>query len=550
MLFQRFSSLRTRLAAIAFALMAPMTLIVGLNAALTYTTVQKAVSLVPDASATALRQALRATFWGAVRVGVTTGRMASSFGPDKCAAVLEQALAVNLGYMAIRLDDGGQRCTAIRQADAAKAALIAAAFDRPATGEPTVGTDANIRMWMTTTREGSLHAPVIEARFGDAGAEGRVWIMLGRELLEAVVASADSASTASLGLVDASGAPMLERRIEGEGWLPTSGLVDIAGQPARVLRGDDGAERSYSVKPLFGPSVFVVAGLDSRSTRLVLWQLALSFFVPIATLLALLLLYSRTMKASVVDWVDSLDSVARQSGADPGVRAPVSERMPAELQSVARSLNDMLSKREAREEALSGALVHNRFLARELHHRVKNSLQIVQSLLAQGAREGAPETRRAMATAQARAYVLSAAYRRALADGEMRPVELDPLLEDVASFAEGQMGPPDLRAQWAFHTRTRVAIDDAIPLGMIVVELFERASREGQSRRLALTLEAQGGVLRLAAETDGRFGAVDALLKAFARQISADMTIAAEGRSLSATAPLRAVSEEAQDKEV
>ncbi|MBK9082842.1 MAG: sensor histidine kinase [Rhizobiales bacterium] len=516
-----------------------MTLIVGLNAALTYSTVQKAVALAPDASATALRQALRATFWGAARVGVTAGRMASMREPGECAAVLEQTLAVNSGYLAIRIDADGRRCAAVRAADAARTEPIAAAFDRPATGEPTVGVDGAIRMWVTTVREGAMHAPLIEARFGPPGSEGRVWIMLGEDLLEAVVVSADSATTASLGLVDASGAPMLERRVEGEGWLPASGLVAIADEPARVLRGRDGAERSYAVKPLFGPSAYVVAGLDSHSTRMVLWQLALSIVVPIATLLALLVLYSRTMKSSVVDWVDSLDSVARQSTFDPGVRAPVSARMPAELQNVARSFNDMLSKREARENALSGALVHNQYLARELHHRVKNSLQIVQSLLAQGAREGSPETRAAMAAAQVRAYVLSAAYRRALADGEMRPVELDPLLEDVAGFAGGRFARPGQSAQWTFHTRSRVAIDDAIPLGMIVVELLARALPAAQATRVSVAMEVDAAGWRLSAGTDGTFGAVDDLLKAFARQAAATMSISPDGRALSAAAPLR-----------
>ncbi|WP_163778234.1 sensor histidine kinase, partial [Proteus mirabilis] len=72
-----------------------------------------------------------------------------------------------------------------------------------------------------------------------------------------------------------------------------------------------------------------------------------------------------------------------------------------------------------------------RLLVRELHHRVKNSLQIVQSYLSLAKRNYSAEASRALSEAEWRVQVLAIAYRFSLAHGEMHAVRVDVFLEEV-----------------------------------------------------------------------------------------------------------------------
>ncbi|MFX6019316.1 histidine kinase dimerization/phosphoacceptor domain -containing protein, partial [Acinetobacter baumannii] len=78
----------------------------------------------------------------------------------------------------------------------------------------------------------------------------------------------------------------------------------------------------------------------------------------------------------------------------------------------------------------------------ELHHRVKNSLQIVQSYLSLAKRNHSAEASLALSEAECRVQVLAIAYRFALAHGEMHPVRVDVFLDEVLATISRLLARP------------------------------------------------------------------------------------------------------------
>ena len=178
------------------------------------------------------------------------------------------------------------------------------------------------------------------------------------------------------------------------------------------------------------------------------------------------------MRNRVLRWTHELAHTARVIASNRVARAPESPEMPRELREVARSFNTMIERQDQRERSLEEALAHNQHLARELHHRVKNSLQIVQSYLGLTKRNHTGEARRVLLMTECRVHVLSTGYRLALQNGEMRAVPLDEFFDCIAANVSSSLRESTQRVEPLFETGLNVEIDRAIPLGLILVEVL------------------------------------------------------------------------------
>jgi two-component sensor histidine kinase len=143
-------------------------------------------------------------------------------------------------------------------------------------------------------------------------------------------------------------------------------------------------------------------------------------------------------------------------------------------------------ERQRTESLLRAALARQDLLAREMSHRVKNSLAIVASLLALQARAAEdPAVQTALADARSRVEAIAGVHDqlwrqgdkdgdKAEGEGEGVPGELDlaPFLEKlVANLASGV--PGQRLACTAFPQR--ISADRAIPIGLLVNELVTNA---------------------------------------------------------------------------
>jgi PAS domain S-box-containing protein len=146
-----------------------------------------------------------------------------------------------------------------------------------------------------------------------------------------------------------------------------------------------------------------------------------------------------------------------------------------------------LTERHRMESALQRSLREKDTLLREVHHRVKNNLQIVSSLLTlqsdgmeRGpARDALDET---VLRVRSMAYVHQQLYGTENVDG----VDFGAYARTLATALQGSLDP---RARLAFAVEpVEVAIDVAVPCGLILNELLTNALKHGRSADGTCTL--------------------------------------------------------------
>ncbi|MBA2933437.1 sensor histidine kinase [Sphingomonas sp. CGMCC 1.13654] len=145
------------------------------------------------------------------------------------------------------------------------------------------------------------------------------------------------------------------------------------------------------------------------------------------------------------------------------------------------------------EADLEDGLARQTRLTREVHHRVKNNLQVVASLLNIHAR-GAPTTEAgdAYATIQRRVDALALVHRSHYAELEVNHgIALRPLIGEIAANLRGSLPsgikPPVITLQVGlFHANQDVAVSVAF----LLVEVIETAMMRLPGTTIGITLEA------------------------------------------------------------
>ena len=219
---------------------------------------------------------------------------------------------------------------------------------------------------------------------------------------------------------------------------------------------------------------------------------------------------------------------------------PALQGAPAEFQMLGSALSEMADSVQDRDRRLREALAQKSILLREIHHRVKNNLQIVMSLLNLQAKQLQDSAAKdALRQSRARINALALVHRILHELEDQSLVDLKPLLEDLTqqtseAFAGDQHGVKIITE----IASQPVPGDFAVPIALITVEAltnvfkhaFPPSQRHGDIIRVTLG-PAQKGRLRLAIEDNGiGFDAAPEenigvrLIRTFAQQIGGFLT--------------------------
>ncbi len=156
---------------------------------------------------------------------------------------------------------------------------------------------------------------------------------------------------------------------------------------------------------------------------------------------------------------------------------------------------------------LSAALAEKEVLLGEVHHRVKNNLQVVSSLLSlQAWSHEDPKLRAAFAESQSRIRTMAVVHEMLYQNKSFAAIDLAEYLERMVGEIHSASGRPEIRARFDCQA-ILVPIDQAIPCGLIVNEVvtnsFKHAFPGARAGTIRVGLGLDQGQVELRIEDDG-----------------------------------------------
>lgn len=166
-----------------------------------------------------------------------------------------------------------------------------------------------------------------------------------------------------------------------------------------------------------------------------------------------------------------------------------------------------ITDRTRMDALLRESLAEKDTLLREIHHRVKNNLQIVSSVLRFHARSAqGPEAKEIFAECQARLESMSLVHSLLYRSNELSRIDFDRHVRELVARLNTLIGKN--RVEIAVDTsKVQLPIAIAQPVGMILCELItnvlKHAFPNGQNGKAAVRLEAVGDQVSLIVHDDG-----------------------------------------------
>lgn len=299
----------------------------------------------------------------------------------------------------------------------------------------------------------------------------------------------------------------------------------------------------YVVSPLIGG-----ISLVARSERSAAEKHALDIFLGRVALIAALLglelfLVAYAAHATLVVPLVKMAVAVTEWRRTNTFRMDDFRAQPLEIRQLERAFRRAVGRLSRHEERLRRAARHQESLLREIHHRVKNNLQIVASLVnLQANRVREPATREEFRLIRERVRALATLHRYLYPEGGVAELDIAAFLEELTSqifLSYGHATNGRIRLLMDVEPVT-VSPDQAVPLALIVNEAVNNALRHafGDRREGTITLslmrEEEQCVLTIAddgvgldAEAvngDRRAGIGLQLIRGFVRQIQGTLT--------------------------
>jgi two-component sensor histidine kinase len=412
------------------------------------------------------------------------------------------------------------------------------------TGKPALG---------SFTFAEALNEPVIVYGSPIVGQDGHLQAILALAIrLHWLVANGEEPGLppdSSVDLLDKGGHSLIAADSSGhsnDSSLPDQKYIDqIVSSGARTFDAMDGNRtlRNYAVHPIGDNDLYVLFGQPTRrlvaplQRDLAVQMVILSLFL-IGGILAAII-GSRVL---VTRWISRLTQEARliASGENPAPQDFTGA--PTEIRQLSNTLNTMAAQVRTREAELNESVAQKQMMLREIHHRVKNNLQTVTSLLNIYARIPRGEAiRQAFADVQTRINALALVHRHLYESQDLREIDMSAFMTALCRLVQDGSGVPSRRVRLHVSIpEVTLAGDRAVPLALLTTEVltnaFKHAFPDHRTGNIDIKMIVNGeGDVALTITDDG-IGPVanDAtepvsgmgqnLIAAFTRQLSGELT--------------------------
>jgi two-component sensor histidine kinase len=448
----------------------------------------------------------------------------------ECTPRLASILSELSGYRNIvRLDDLGRIQCAGRTVSGAFSRIKPPWFIALKQGEP-------ISLARSLRAQTPALLAAVRVNRPDGTFDGAIVAILDLEGLRPDLSDPTLPTGAAVSIVNAQGETMVQSDPAAFAPLPPNWAARAASSGGLTYHAKDlrGIVRDFASAPLLNKDVFVV--ISAPAPGLLYWARLNPFASIVYPLLAWLMAWAAVWIVTdrvVIRWLAYLDRVASIYAKGRFTVRPVqAETAPLEIQTLAHTLDTMADGIVARDLSLRESLAQKDAMMREIHHRVKNNLQVITSLLNMQQRALTdPAARLAMSDTRQRITALSLIYRALYQSPDMRRVDVRQFLEElITQLSTSEGGRPS-------PIRTKLQADDLeidpdklAPLALFAVEAITNARkhafgpdgglidvlfRVGEDEiRLEIVDDGQGEAESLSTSGVGR-----TLMSAFARQL-------------------------------
>ncbi|MFN3558290.1 MAG: sensor histidine kinase [Brevundimonas sp.] len=331
-----------------------------------------------------------------------------------------------------------------------------------------------------------------------------------------------------------------------DGETPLAGWVERARESgASIFEADsDGRHRVFAGAALAGRDVYAL--LSAPSPGLLSWARLNPvglLLMPLAAWLAAFVSVMLFSERIVVRWLNYLERVAAiYARGRFSVRPVQAINAPSEIRVLARTLDELAETITTRDAALLASVEEKDALMREIHHRVKNNLQIISSLLSMQQRALTDEqAKAAVGDTRQRISALALIYRTLYQSDDLRYADARIFLTElVGQLIASESGRGHLVTSSVEADSLVVDPDKLAPLALWLVEAVTNAQKHafaGRGGDLKVRFRVQGERSVLEVQDNGpgvseteRAGVGRTLMGAFAKQLRGEVEmVPAEG---------------------
>lgn len=304
----------------------------------------------------------------------------------------------------------------------------------------------------------------------------------------------------------------------------------------------NGVDRVYAIRPIVQDAVFAVS-VWPRNTPILTPSLSsrLGTFVPIVMWAASLIVAFWSLNHLAIRHIRKLGRQMRRFALNRNLpREPLKSSVPTELVEMEAAFISMGESILRDEATLEDSLREKNILLKEVHHRVKNNLQLISSIMNMQIRQAKTEdSRLVLRRLQERILSLATVHKNLYLDDDLDRVDAAVLLREVVNQILGVgLGPGSNVKVSQHYASINLEADNAAPLTMLVsegmtnalkyvaqggstsAEISVRLEQESPDQAKLVLFNTKGGIPQ--EESTGLGGK---LIHAFARQLNGQIQI-------------------------
>ena len=333
---------------------------------------------------------------------------------------------------------------------------------------------------------------------------------------------------------------------EVEAYLPaTNPLLAFVGGSTTVFNDTSvgGDRRTYAMVPIEQNQLFLMSSWDARVGRLATRNDLSPYLMPV-----MIWAIGMIVAAWAAEWLVSRHvrvltrAIGRFANGDRSLDVINLSEAPAELREAGSAFASMADGVMRGEASLEDTIHQKEVLLREVHHRVKNNLQLIASIMNIQMRKAvAPESKALLKSLQDRIMSLATIHRGLYQTSGMADVRADELLRDIVrqivNLGNGADRTFDVEVT---ADELHLTPDQAVPLSLLLTEAMANAMKyagagpdgkihirvrlsheDGESGLIEVENSLASGVEnRARADAVDGTGLGDQLLTAFTQQLS------------------------------